>query len=257
MVRCGFGTNVEGVINLVATARPADSARISIFRLHGGDNAEVLRDLATAGDGGDRNEEHCVGALDNPVTLGEPTDFVSIRCLPERAFATLATKLLVLGKIAGIGIKRSSVKRIVVGHAVSASAVGIGQDVGQHTSGDMVEGLPGPRAVVVWERGAGRNVGITPGFEGMYGLGGLEQRWWVRWRRARRVPSAPVLFSNVHQHCRREAGQRKEHWERVREWQEQGCWGLRCVDGRLAGRCRGGEQWGWGDEGCENHCQGG
>ena len=46
-----------------------------------------------------------VVAFDGTMSLGEATDFVGVGCLLERASATLARQLPVLGELARIGIE--------------------------------------------------------------------------------------------------------------------------------------------------------
>ena len=85
----GLGADVEGVVNFVATACPANASRIVFFGSECGYNAQV-RSFLSVWYGGDWYEMHRVGDVDGTVTLGEAADLISIGCLSEGAVAGLA-----------------------------------------------------------------------------------------------------------------------------------------------------------------------
>ena len=72
-----FRADVKGIINFVATDGPADTAGVGFFGAVRGDNAQICG-LAVFRNGGERNEEHGVGAFDGAVALREASDFVGI-----------------------------------------------------------------------------------------------------------------------------------------------------------------------------------
>jgi hypothetical protein len=73
----GFGAHVAVVCDAIAADGESDATRVCFLGTEGGNDAKV-RCFFAAWDGGDRDEEHCVGAGGHgcAVSLAQSTEFV-------------------------------------------------------------------------------------------------------------------------------------------------------------------------------------
>jgi hypothetical protein len=103
-----FCCHVAREINAITADSPADTTGVFFFGMKGRHDAEISG-LASFWNLGPINEEESIGAFGITKTLGQASNFLDVRGLPERSFAAFA-QLFVLGDLIHIRVEGIAMK---------------------------------------------------------------------------------------------------------------------------------------------------